>query len=359
MPKQVSHFLIDAFASEERYRLLVEKTNDLIWELDRNGAYSYVNPRFKELLGYEPEELIGKTPFEFMPPEEAERLRRLFQGYSASGQGSWRGEVVRFHKDGRRLVHETNVSPIFDAAGAFCGFRGITRDVTERKRVEQTLQREHRVLRQLLRAQDRDRQLIAYEIHDGLAQQLAAAGMLFQDLDRTKRQIPEEASEILDAVHELLGQSLAEARRLISGVRSPIFDESGVAAAIEHLVRENADRTTAEISFRSKVRFDRLEPGLENAIYRIAQECLSNACRHSESEKVQVELVQQDDVVQIIVQDWGIGFDPQAVDEKCFGLVGIRERARLLGGEISIETGPGEGSRIVVTLPTLLGELDG
>lgn len=143
--------------SEERYRLLVEKTNDLIWEVDASGAYSYVSPRSKELLGYEPEELIGKTPFEFMPPEEAERLRAMFNECVASGEGALRLEVVRLHKDGRRLVHETNVSPIFDAAGAFWGFRGISRDVTERKRTEERLLNEHRVLHQLLRAQDRER----------------------------------------------------------------------------------------------------------------------------------------------------------------------------------------------------------
>jgi signal transduction histidine kinase len=117
-----------------------------------------------------------------------------------------------------------------------------------------------------------------------------------------------------------------------------------------------AQGSTPHITFQHRVEFDRLAPTLENAIYRIVQESLSNAIRHSQSERVAVELTQQGDWVRILVQDWGRGFRPAEVGEGCFGLEGIRERARLLGGTAQIDGLPGQGARIQVELPITLRE---
>ena len=152
----------------------------------------------------------------------------------------------------------------------------------------------------------------------------------------------------------MLRQGHFEARRLIAGVRPPILDESGVAEAIAHLVHEEGRDKAPKIEYRSRVDFDRLDPTLENAIYRIAQEALANACKHSKSEKVQVSLVQHGDQVRIEIRDWGVGFDPKAVPKNHFGLEGIRQRARLLGGKCSIRSGVGKGTRITVDLPVVL-----
>lgn len=99
--------------------------------------------------------------------------------------------------------------------------------------------------------------------------------------------------------------------------------------------------------------FHRLTPILEIAIYRIAQEALTNACQHSRSQTVRVSLVQDKDLVRLEVRDWGIGFDVTAVRDDRFGLEGIKERVRLLGGEWSLESQPGEGTCVRVTLPIL------
>ncbi len=95
---------------------------------------------------------------------------------------------------------------------------------------------------------------------------------------------------------------------------------------------------------------------MENAIYRIVQEGLTNACRHSKSQRVRVELMQRGDLLQIKVQDWGEGFDPARVDADRFGLEGIRQRARLLGGSASVESTPGQGTCLAVELPLVLKE---
>ena len=125
--------------SEQRFRSLVETTSDWIWEVDRHGVYTYASPKVRDLLGYAPEEVIGKTPFDLMPPDEAERVGPLFRGILESRESFAGLENTNLHKDGRRVVLETSGVPIFDADGDLVGYRGIDRDVTERKTAEDAL----------------------------------------------------------------------------------------------------------------------------------------------------------------------------------------------------------------------------
>ncbi len=125
--------------SEERYRSLTESTRDWVWEADAEGIYIYSSPKVKDLLGYEPEEVIGKTPFDFIPPDEAKRVGAEFGAIAESRRAFQRLENTNLHKDGRRVVLETSGMPVFDATGHFRGYRGIDRDITERKRAEEAL----------------------------------------------------------------------------------------------------------------------------------------------------------------------------------------------------------------------------
>jgi diguanylate cyclase (GGDEF)-like protein/PAS domain S-box-containing protein len=125
--------------NEERFRGLVETTSDWIWEVDAHGVYTYASPKVKDLLGYAPEEVIGQTPFAFMPPDEAQKLGRQFAEIVAARQPFERLENVNLCKDGRRVILETSGVPILDHDGGFRGYRGIDRDITERKRAEEHL----------------------------------------------------------------------------------------------------------------------------------------------------------------------------------------------------------------------------
>jgi PAS domain S-box-containing protein len=234
----------------------------------------------------------------------------------------------------------------------------LARDITARKQAEKALERERRTLKHMLRASDHERRLIAYDIHDGLAQELAAAIMQFQIYEHQKDARPQDALKTFNTGMAMLQQSHAETRRLITGVRPPILDESGVVAAIAHLIYDPAFDEGPKIEFRNRVAFQRLAPILENVIYRIVQEGLTNARNHSQSKKILVSLLQRDDRLRIEIRDWGVGFDPQTVKEHHFGVEGIRERARLLGGKCSIKSQPGEGTTISVELPAVERELE-
>ena len=125
--------------SRERFQALTESTSDWVWEVDVDNVYTYVSPKVKDLLGYEPVEIIGKTPFDLMPPEEAKSVAEKFRAIVDSLSPFERLENTNMHKDGRLVVLETSGVPIFDSNGCFCGYRGIDRDMTERKKAEREL----------------------------------------------------------------------------------------------------------------------------------------------------------------------------------------------------------------------------
>jgi signal transduction histidine kinase len=227
------------------------------------------------------------------------------------------------------------------------------RNVDERKRAEEARLREYRTLKHLLQSSDHERQTIAYEIHDGLAQYLTGAIMHLDVYKHLREKNPGESAQVFDVAVSLLRQGHFEARRLIAGVRPPVLDEAGVVEAVAHLINEQNHKYDPQIEFVIKVKFKRLMPILENSIYRICQEGLSNACKHSQSKTVRIKLSQCGDQIRIEIRDWGIGFDPQHLKHNSFGLIGIRERVRLLGGKHRIQSNPAKGTRIVVELPIM------
>ena len=150
---------------------------------------------------------------------------------------------------------------------------------------------------------------------------------------------------MFDEAVRLLREATAETRRLISGLRPPILDESGIVAAIEYLISEQRQQGGPEIEFVHPADVDRLAAPLEGAVFRIVQECLTNACRYSQSAEGARRIEGwRRTACTIEVQDWGIGFDAAEVEGGHIGLQGIRQRAQLLGGAAAIEAGAGQGN---------------
>ncbi len=125
--------------SEEKFRNLVEYSNDWIWEVNAEGVYTYASPLVKEILGYAPEEIIGKTPFDLMPQDEAARIADIFKKISKKGEPIVNLENVNQHRDGRFIILETSGVPVFDGKGRLTHYRGVDRDITKRKQTEKLL----------------------------------------------------------------------------------------------------------------------------------------------------------------------------------------------------------------------------
>ncbi len=209
------------------------------------------------------------------------------------------------------------------------------------------LQQEVARLRQICDLQERERQLIGYELHDGLMQHLAGAKMLAESLS-TPNVGP---AETLNSIVAALGTALAEGRKLIGDLRPTWIAEQGLIAALQTLIDEQAGRGATQLKFEQFVQFERLAPLLEASLYRIVQEALNNIRRHSRAAQASVLLVQMGKKLVLDIRDNGVGFDPSQPTPNHFGLEGIRLRAQLFDGWTTISSQPGQGTQIIVELP--------
>ncbi len=339
--------------SEERYALAVQSAGVGLWDWDIRTGKLYFSPRWKAIFGYD-ENDIGDSVEDWarlLHPDETDWMLRFLEDFLAGTSPTVTVEYRLRHKDGSYRWIVAHGLAVRDDQGKAIRLVGSHGDITDRKQAEAALERERQSLWRMLQASDHERQIISYEIHDGLAQYLGGAIMQFQAYDALEENSPDEAKKAHETAVELVRQSHLEARRLISEVRPPVIDEVGLETAISHLVHEQRRHGGPKIECDSDVQFDRLPPILENAIYRIIQEALNNACKHSQSKRVKVTMTQEGQDVRMEVQDWGIGFDPESVEKGHFGLEGVRQRVRLLGGRLTIESTPGSGTVVRVVVP--------
>jgi len=224
-------------------------------------------------------------------------------------------------------------------------------DITAWKAAEHEQKEKERTLGKLLDLTDRDRELIAYEIHDGFVQDMVTTLMHLDVCRRHTKKGSDRALGELDLARESLRQGVKEARHLIDGVRMPDLTSAGLVGALRTLLARISGDSNIDIDLVPDLSFPRLPPECEVAVYRIVQESLSNVCRHSKSQKARVELKDREDHVKAVIRDWGVGFDPNEVGENHFGLMGMRHRASLFGGKVKIRSGPKYGTSITLSLP--------
>jgi PAS domain S-box-containing protein len=152
--------------SRKRFRNLTEVTSDWIWEVDEELCYTYASPKIYDILGYDPEEIIGKTPFDLMPPEEADRVFKIFNTIRAAREPFHCFENINLHKNGHPVVLETSGLPIFNADGELSGYRGVDRDITQRKRVEEKLRKAHDELEKRVAERTRELEIKTKSLED-------------------------------------------------------------------------------------------------------------------------------------------------------------------------------------------------
>ncbi len=299
-----------------------------IYAIDAHGTLTICCGQAVESTGIKPQELVGKSLEDIsrIIPEASSILPQI--------QSAETG-IVSMHLRGMEL--DIWHTPLHDDQGNLNGAAGIILDVTERGRIAEKLHEEQVLLQDMLMFHERDRQLIAYEIHDGLVQDATAAQMLLNSLLESDGMPAGETREKVAQARTLISKAVDEARRLIGGLRPPILEELGVVSAISALI-EGLQDNHLKIDFTSKVQFDRLDSLLEATIFRIVQHAINNIQRHSRAERAEIRLSQQGEWIHLEIKDWGIGFDPSNVSEDRIGLQGIRERARLMRGRAEIDS---------------------
>jgi signal transduction histidine kinase len=212
-----------------------------------------------------------------------------------------------------------------------------------------------RELRRSIEAAESERRRWARELHDETLQDLAGLRLAISAV-RADPALPEAAGASLDRVLDTLTSSVTALRHLISDLRPAALDELGVGPALETLVGRTASMSDLEVRLDVRLadedgrRESRLVPAVEEALYRLVQEGLTNALKHAVAERVDVRMVEDDHVVEVTVRDDGRGFDPEQ-DTEGFGLVGMRERVALAGGTLEVRSSPGEGVTIRAVFP--------
>jgi signal transduction histidine kinase len=192
---------------------------------------------------------------------------------------------------------------------------------------------------------------IAHEIHDGACQYLTAAQLMFDAFRHERAGIPPSDWGNFEMAQEFLNRASEELRRLVSGLRPIHLAAGDLAKAVECLVEEVRAAGGPDIELCCDIQPELVPERLQLAAFRIVQETLANACRHSKSEGILVGLTQDEESLCVQVQDWGIGFDPDNAPQGHFGLDGIRQRVKLLRGIVTIHSDLGEGTLVTAELP--------
>jgi len=374
-------------ASEERMKRMVEGINDYaIVMLDADGHIETWNTGAERIFGFTAEEAVGQQTDIIFTPEDRRRGAHLKEMETAREHGRAADERWHVRKDGSRIFLSGVLSPLGDSTPT--GYVKIARDLTAQKRAEEELRRAHgeledrvrertmelaeanvamrseiserirtersrvRLLRQIVRAQEDERRRIARDIHDHLGQQMTALRLSLDSL-------AQDAAG--DGLRIRLEQTQALAERLDADVdflawelRPAALDDLGLTPAIGNFVREWSRHSGIPGEFHtSGMEGLRLAPEAESALYRIMQEALNNIMKYARPTHVDVLLERRDNQVVLIVEDDGVGFDPQREAEgpAGLGLVGMRERATLVGGTLEIESRPGEGAAIFARVP--------
>ncbi len=337
----------------EELRVVFDAAPDAMVVVDEQGRIRALNVRVEELFGYEPEELLGRDIELLVPGEMRSRHREGRATYSAAPTARPIGtglELSGLHKSGAMIPVDICLSPAQIDGEAFVV--AAVRDVTERNRL-----REWGV--SALRAAEEERERIALELHDDMAQRLAALMVRL----RLARQAPEleERESLMDEMRGEIQECAEAVRRIARGLRPPALDEVGVVAAIQSHVRSLRDsgELTLEVQVERGPIVPRLNRDTELALYRVVQEALANAMRHSQAAAVVVRIRTGPAGISAMIEDDGLGFDPAQVGLRGLGIVGMRERARNAGGELAIDSHPGAGTRVRVAIPSIGSGGDG
>jgi PAS domain S-box-containing protein len=342
------------FPPESAFRLLVQGVLDYgIFMLDPQGHIVSWNAGAERIKGYTADEILGKHFSVFYPPEDIAARKPERELETAIAEGRLEDEGWRLRQDGTRFWANVVITALFDDTGELRGFGKVTRDMTERRGVEEALSERQRLLTHLVEAQEAERRRIAWDVHDDSIQSMVAVGMRLQLLaDR----LPEEHRFAVHLLDEAVHATIGRLRSLVFRLRPPGIDRDGLVEALSGYL----DDVMPGWGLTHSVRHDLdAEPPPETAttIFRICQEAVTNVRKHARATAVVVELSTVDKGTLVRVTDDGIGLTgPVASGAGHFGTVEMRERAETAGGWWTMSGEPGAGTTVEFWLPGLTAE---
>jgi len=337
---------------------IIESAMDAIITIDENQQIVLFNAAAETVFQCPRAQAIGAPLARFVP----ERFRAAHEGqvrlFGEAGTSSRRMAGARIvtglRRNGEEFPIDASISQISENGRKL--YTVILRDVTERVRAEEALHRSQQELRELASRMDsvreQEKSRIARELHDELAQALTALKM---DTSWIAERLPADQIALaakLAAMQAMLDGTVAATRRISADLRPLVLDDLGLVPAAEWLVQNFAERTGVKCELAVGAPDLELEHSLASAVFRVLQESLTNVARHAQASLVEVVLDCSDGEFTLTVRDDGRGFFPEGPRKPgSYGLMGLRERAYLLGGKLSIISEPGRGTTIEMHVP--------
>ena len=354
IPHRDEHGKVDGFYSvirnltelkeaEEKFRTLVETSPQAIILHDANGKIAIVNSEAEHIFGYRRQELIGQ-PVEILMPA---RFRHKHVG---ERQAYMRKPIVRpmgavselyaQRKDGSEFPVEISLSPVETAQGVLVSSTIV--DITERKRHEEQT-RWSTILEERAR--------MARDVHDTLAQGFTGIILNLEAAEETCADLPKEARDRIARARDVARSSLEEARRSVLALSSPLPVDGDLIGAIRELVDRCRLSTKTQVEFSTRGTAVRLARPVAEDLLRIVQQAVDNALKHARASSIHIEIAFNKKEVRLQIKDDGKGFDVRKV-RRGVGLIGMRERAKEIGGKFTLNSKPGKGTRVEITVPT-------
>jgi two-component system sensor histidine kinase UhpB len=367
--------------SEEKYRSLVESTDDSIYMLDPSGVYLFANEKYLSRIGLSPEEVIGRPYGSFHTGRQEEELLSKLPQVIESGSS------IQFEDSGAgdNRYYLRTLSPVRDPeTGKVVSVTVISKDITERKYAEDVLKQAHSELEktnlklqseimkrdqtekilqgyheklrsmtsELTLAEERERQRLATELHERIGQTLAISKLKLEVLREGTQGIQ---TEPLNQILQLVEGAIQDTRSITRELSSPVLHQFGFPAAVEWLTEQIQERYGIPVSLSIEERVQVPEYDFQILLYQATRELLMNSIKHAKASRIQVHLGMSQEKIRIQVKDDGVGFtykseSPES-SEKGFGLFSIRERLTHIGGAMSIESNSGEGVCTTLSAP--------
>jgi PAS domain S-box-containing protein len=349
--KKVEQALRD---SEGKYRDLYDTAPDMYHSVNREGIIIDCNETEARMLGYKKEEIIGKPIIDFFSAESMNQYEKEFP--KLKERTVFHGIEREFiRRDGTIFLASLNVFVEIDAHGELVRTKTVGRDITEHRRMGEELMSSRDQLRNLsahlLSVREEERRHIAREIHDELGVVLSTLRL---DLSWLKNRLSKDNSPLVEKTEkmsDLVDETIGSVQKISSELRPGVLDHLGLSAAIEWQAEEFRNRTgiDCEVTIDEDIVLDQNRC---TAVFRIFQETLTNVIRHSKATRVKVNLRERKNALVLEVRDNGIGITQEQISNpKSFGIIGIRERAHFLGGEVNIDGIPDKGTTVTVTIP--------
>ncbi len=338
--------------SQESYEELFTNASDAIWVHDLAGKIVIANRACEKVSGYLPDELIGKRVAQLMSREALVTAREIRNKLMKGQAIDQRYDQRLIKKDGTEAVVEL-FTRLIRSDGKPIGFQNIARDVTEERRLRDNLRLQ---IHNTLMAQEEERKRIARELHDDIAQSiLLLSRQLDMLISQSDSKIPEDSIIELEHIESIANNAYKSLQRYARDLRPSILDQMGLLAALNWLTEE----MSKEMKIQAVVKSDNLPElpsELELAMFRIAQEALNNIRKHAHASNVSIIVKIMSNNLRMAITDDGKGFSTlkltgDLVKQGKLGVLGMEERARLIGGSLQIKSAPGKGTSVIAMAP--------